>query len=130
VRYLPLGAVVWAASAKDPGFSPEGIIAEVRRSARYQQADYDRLQSESRLDAAAISQGVRAALDEADAFVRSMPAGTEGLLFLGGDAQPVQPDPARLDSYAAHAGQQRGHWPSSPEIGRAMLDRYRQPPEP
>jgi hypothetical protein len=38
-RYLPLGAVVWAASAKDPGLSPEGIIAEIRRNGRYQQAD-------------------------------------------------------------------------------------------
>ncbi len=129
-RYLPLGAVAWAAAAKDPGFSPEGIIAEIRRSARYQQADYDRLESAEPLDAAAISRGLRAALDAADAFVRSMPAGTEGVLFLGEDGQPVQPDPARLETYAAHAGQQRGHWPSSPEISRAMLERYRQPPEP
>jgi hypothetical protein len=46
-RYLPLGAVVWAACAKDPGLSPEGIIAEIRRNRRHQQADYDRLNIET-----------------------------------------------------------------------------------
>jgi hypothetical protein len=129
-RYLPLGAVVWAASAKDPGLSPEGIIAEIRRNGRYQQADYDRLQHETPIDAAATARALRAALDEADAFVRTMPAGTEGLLFLRTDGQPVQPDPAQLDSYTSHGGQMRGHWPLSPEISRAMMERYNQQPKP
>jgi hypothetical protein len=129
-HYLPLGAVVWAASAKDPGLSPEGIIAEIRRHGRYQQADYDRLQHESPIDAAATAQALRTALDEADAFVRTMPAGSEGLLFLRAGGRPVQPHPAQLESYTAHGGQLRGHWPTSPEISRAMMDRYNQKPEP
>lgn len=122
-RYLPLGAVVWAAAAKDPGLSPEGIIAEIRRNARYLQADYDRLHSETPFDAAAIARALRGTLDEADAFVRAMPGGKEGLLFLR-DGVPVQPDPARLEGYVAHEGRQRGHWPTSAEIQRAMLERY------
>ncbi len=125
-RYLRLGAVAWAASAKDPGLSPEGIIAEIRRNGRYQQADYDRLSSETPIDAAATARALRTALDEADAFVRAMPAGLEGLLFLSNAGQPVQPDPARVGSYVTHGGQERGHWPSSPEIGRAMMERYHQ----
>jgi Nucleotidyl transferase AbiEii toxin, Type IV TA system len=125
-RYLLLGAVVWAACAKDPGFSPEGLIAEIRRNARYQQADYDRLENETPIDAAATSRALRSALDDADAFVRSMPAGKEGLLFLDRSGRPVQPDPARLDGCVAHGGQERGHWPSSPEISRAMLEHYNQ----
>ncbi len=129
-RYLSLGAVAWAASAKDPGLSPEGIIAEIRRNGRYQQADYDRLLNETPIDAAATARALRAALDAADAFVRTMPAGTEGLLFLGDDGRPVQPDPARLDTYATHGGQERGHWPSSPEIARAMLALHDQRQDP
>lgn len=125
-RYLPLGAVVWAACAKDPGFSPEGLIAEIRRNARYQQADYDRLENEMPIDAAATSRALRAALDEADAFVRSIPAGKEGQLFLDRSGHPVQPDAAQFDNYIAHGGQERGHWPSSPDISRAMLERYNQ----
>jgi hypothetical protein len=122
-RYLPLGSVVWAASAKDPGLSPEGIIAEIRRNARYQQADYDRVMSEAPIEAAATAVALRTALDAADEFVRTMPAGKEGLLFLR-DGQPVLPDPAALESYTEHGGQVRGHWPSSGEIGRAMMERY------
>src|SRR6202044_361808 len=39
-RRVPVGAVVWAAVAKDPGYSPESLIAEIRRNARYRQDDY------------------------------------------------------------------------------------------
>jgi len=42
-------------------------------------------------------------LDEAHAFVRSMPVGKEGLAFLDGGA-PVQPDPDNLKAYGEHAG--------------------------
>lgn len=121
-RYLPLGALVWAAAAKDPGLSPEGIIAEVRRNARYQQADFDRVMSATPIDATATARALREALAEADAFVRAMPAGKEGLLFLR-DGKPVQPDPGSLSGLVEHGGQLRGHWPSSGEIGRAMMER-------
>ena len=123
-QYLPLGAVIWAASAKDPGLSPEGIVAEIRRNARYLQADYDRVETVTPIDAAVTARALRAALDVADAFVRNMPAGQEGVLFLK-EGQPVQPDPTQLARYVPHEGRQRGHWPSSPEIERSMLERYR-----
>jgi hypothetical protein len=42
----------------------------------------------------------------------------------------VQPDPKRLDTYAAHGGRERGHWPSSPEITRAMFAQYDQRQDP
>jgi hypothetical protein len=34
-RILPLGAVIWAAVDKSPGFTPEGLMAEIRRNASY-----------------------------------------------------------------------------------------------
>jgi hypothetical protein len=52
-----------------------------------------------------------------------MPPGKEGLLFLR-DGQPVLPDPGALEAYTEHGGQVRGHWPSSGQIGRAMMERY------
>jgi hypothetical protein len=120
-RYLPLGAVIWAAAAKDPGFTPEGLIAEIRRNARYQQADYARLDTASPTDAGAISTALRTALTSAGEFVRAMPAGREGLLFLQ-NGRPMQPDPMHLDAYIGHAGQRQGHWPGSSEIASAMLN--------
>ena len=40
---LPLGAVIWAAVEKSPGFTPEGLIAEIRRNAHYPRAEWNAL---------------------------------------------------------------------------------------
>ena len=123
-RHVPIGAVMWAAVGKDPGFSPESLIAEIRRNARYLPDDYADLALTEPVDAGAVARRLRAALESAEVFVRAMPAGKEGLLFLK-DGQVVQPHPAKLSEYAEHPGRRHGHWPSSSEIGSAMLDRYR-----
>lgn len=123
-RHVSIGAVIWAAVAKDPGFSPEGLIAEIRRNARYLQDDYADLALTEPVDAGAVARRLRTALADAETFVRAMPAGKEGLLFLK-DGQIAQPDPTKVGDYIEHAGRRRGHWPSSSEIGSAMLDRYR-----
>jgi hypothetical protein len=123
-RHVPLGAVIWAGVAKDPGLSPEGLVAEIRRNARYRADDYADLSLVEPVDAGDIARRLRAALDQAETFVQAMPAGKEGLLFLK-DGRVVQPDPTRLDASTEHAGQRRGHWPSSSEIASAMLERYR-----
>jgi hypothetical protein len=126
-RHIKLGAVIWAAVAKDPGYSPESLVVEIRRNARYRADDYADLALTKPVDAGAVARRLRVILDEADAFVRSMPAGKEGLAFLDGEV-PVQPDPVNLKAYVEHAGQRRGHWPSSSEIGSAMLSS--DPPKP
>ncbi len=119
-RVLPLGAVIWAAVAKDPGFSPESLIAEIRRNARYRADEFAALATAEPIDAATVSRRLKAALEEAETFVRAMPAGREGLLFLQA-GRPVQPLPDRLDGYVEHEGRRKGHWPSSSELGSAML---------
>jgi len=124
---LPLGAVVWAAVEKSPGFTPEGLIAEVRRNAQYPAAEWRRLATTEPLDPAIVNARLRTALSDAEAFVARMPTGQIGLLFLQG-GNVVQPDPDRLGDYRTHAGHRRGQWPSSPEITAAMLERYRKPP--
>jgi hypothetical protein len=119
-RILPLGAVVWAAVAKDPGYSPESLIAEIRRNARYRADDYADLALTTPVSAAEVSRKLRAALEQAETFVRAMPAGKEGLLFLH-DGKPVQPNPAKLHSYQERAGARFGLLPISSEIGSEML---------
>lgn len=120
---LPLGAVIWAAVEKAPGFTPEGLIAEIRRNANYPASEWKALLSSEPLDPKTIIAQLRSALDEAEVFVKSMPTDKIGLLFFDGD-KIVQPDPSRLDSYQTHAGQRRGSWPSNPEISAAMFERY------
>lgn len=128
-RHIPLGAVIWAAVAKDPGYSPESLITEIRRNARYRADDYADLALTEPVDAGAVARRLRAILDEADAFVRAMPAGKEGLAFLK-DGEPVQPDPENLSAYVERAGQRRGYWPSSSDISSAMVYRDTREPKP
>ena len=119
-----LGAVTWAAVEKSPGFTPEGLIAEIRRNAHYPAAEWRAMVTSEPLDPGAIVARLRSALDEAGVFVARMPTAKVGLLFLK-EGKVVQPDPDRLDDYQTHAGQRRGHWPTNTEITAAMLERYR-----
>jgi hypothetical protein len=127
-RILPLGAVVSAAVEKSPGFTPEGLVNEIRRLARYTEADFRRVASDPPVDAAATLTRLRQVLEEAEAFFARIPTDKTGLLFLE-NGKPVLPDPDRLQDYDTHAGARRGQWPSSPEITSAMLERsYRKLP--
>jgi hypothetical protein len=126
---LPLGAVIWAAVDKAPGFTPEGLIAEIRRNAHYPAAEWRAVLTAEPLDPHDISVRLRAALDEADAFVARMPTDKMGLLFVQ-DGKVRQPDPDHLEMYATHAGQRRGQWPTSPEIAAAMFEHYKKPSSP
>lgn len=128
-RILPLGAVVWASVGKTVGFTPEGVINEIRRTARYTVADFRRVASDPPIDPVATMTRLREILSEAEAFAAQMPTDKAGLLFLK-DGRVAQPDPARLQDYQTHAGQRRGQWPTSVEISAAMLERYKKPPTP
>jgi hypothetical protein len=123
-QVLPIGALVWAAVEIAPGFTPEGLIAEIRRNAVYPADELHQLAAEPPIDPGAVMRNLRAALDEAERFVTAMPSDDAGRLFLD-DGRPVQPDPTKLDTYATHAPERRGHWPSSPEISAAMLEHLR-----
>ncbi len=119
---LPLGAAIWAAVAKDPGWSPESLIAQIRRNGRYRDDDLQGLDMEQPISAAKLSRRVRAALDEAEAFVLQMPSEKAGLVFVD-EGRAVQPDPKQLDRYTTHAGSRGGHWPSTGEVEPAMRTR-------
>ena len=95
-RYLPLGAVVWAAVAKDPGYSPESLIGEVRRNARYRQDDFTDFAAGGAIDAGDVSRKLKAMLAKAEHFVAAMPAGQEGLAYLVKGRRSARAGQARL----------------------------------
>ena len=99
---------------------PEGLIAEVRRNSNYPLAEWRELLTSEPLDPHVVTTRLRAALDEAEAFVTRMPDDKLGLLFLK-EGHIVQPDSEHLEIYQTHAGQRRGHWPTSAEITAEML---------
>lgn len=121
-KILPLGAIVWAAVDKSPGFTPEGLIAEIRRNSRYSAAEWKSIVAAEPVDATSVLLRLRNALDEAEVFVAKMPTSKAGLLFLK-EGNVVQPDPGHLENYETHAGQRRGHWPSSLDVSSAMFER-------
>ena len=71
-----------AAVEKSPGFTPEGLIAEIRRNVHYLAAEWYAVLTEEPLDPQDLSARLQAALDEAEAFMARMPTDKMGLLFL------------------------------------------------
>lgn len=73
-RIQPLGYLAWAASGKDPGFSPAAILEQASRSARYSQIEIDTLSfAGGAPNAAKLSQRWHAILSEAREIVASLP---------------------------------------------------------
>jgi hypothetical protein len=127
-QYLPLGAILWAAVEAAPGFTPEGLIAEIRRNARHPAEAFAELDADPPIDPATVLRKLKTALDEAEDFVAAMPCTKAGSLFLK-EGRPVQPDPRALDQVVEHRGRRRGHWPSSGEITHAMIERHASKPQ-
>jgi hypothetical protein len=123
---LPLGSLIWASVEKTPGYTPEGLVDQIRRNLNHPRAEWSELDLVGEIGPEVIIPKLRGALDEAEEFVMQMPTAKAGLLFLEND-RVVHPDPRRLDAYQTHAGSRRGHWPSSAEIGAAMLGWYKKP---
>ena len=124
---LPLGAVLWAAVDKSPGYTPEGLIAEIRRNSLYPAAEWRALTSAEPIEPVTTLKKLHGALNDAEAFVSRMPTDKLGTLFLEA-GKVVQPNPERLNTYQTHTGELRGHWPASAEITSNMLAHYKTQP--
>ncbi len=123
---LPLGAVVAAAVGKFPGTTPEEMLAEITRHSRFTAEEFLALATEQPIDVPGLHRRIRRMIEDAETFIARLPSDAVGVVFLDGD-KPVQPDVAALEKYQRNPGAPRGLWPSSPEISRAMLERYGEP---
>ncbi len=123
---LPLGAVIGAAVGKFPGVTPEEMLAEITRHSRFTAEEFAALATEAPIDMPGLHRRIRAMIEDAEDFIAKLPSDAVGVVFMEGD-RAVQPDVNRLDNYQRNPGAPRGHWPSSPEIARAMLERYGKP---
>jgi hypothetical protein len=123
---LPLGAVVCAAVGKFPGTTPEEMLAEITRHSRFTAEEFQALATEQPVDVPGLHRRIRSMIEDAEAFIAKLPSDAVGVIFMGGD-KPVQPDVNALDRYQRNPGAPGGLWPSSPDIARAMLERYGDP---
>lgn len=78
---LPLGGLIWAATGKDPGFSPLSLLELLKRRGRHRPEEFARLQLTVPFDVAASRTAWLDALTAADAFVRTRPAEEFGCLY-------------------------------------------------
>jgi hypothetical protein len=78
---LPLGALVWAAVGKDPGFTPSSFLEILRRRGKYRPEDFARLHLAKPVDLVANKTKWLAALEEAEQFVKERPTAELGCLY-------------------------------------------------
>lgn len=78
---LPLGAMIWAAVGKDPGFTPASLLEQLKRRGRYQANDIARLALAAPFDLAEAKTVWRAALSGANEFIRERPHEEVGCLY-------------------------------------------------
>jgi hypothetical protein len=123
---LPLGAVVAAAVGKFPGATPEEMLAEITRHSRFTAEEFHALATDQPIDVRDMHRRIRGMIEDAEAFIAKLPSAAVGVVFLE-DGEPVQPDITALQHYQRNPGAPRGVWPTSPEIDRAMLERYGSP---
>ena len=80
-RVLPIGALVWAAVGKDPGFTPLSLLELLKRRGRNRPEDFARLHLATPFDVTAAKTQWLSALDDAEQFARSAPPDDAGCLY-------------------------------------------------
>ena len=109
---LPLGALVWAAVGKDPGYSPLSLLDMLRRRGRIRPADLARLDLTAPMDPVALKESWLAALAQADRLVRRLPPEQAGCLYYSPSRRAfVCPDPDDPGDALPHHGRPGGVLP-------------------
>jgi hypothetical protein len=102
-RIQPLGYLAWAASGKDPGFSPLAILEHAARSSRYSAEEVAGLVFDGPPpDAATLSRTWHRMLEEARVIVETLPASHAGLCVLQADGSLYTGDAHALRVDLAH----------------------------
>jgi len=113
---LSMGALIWAAVAKDPGYSPDLLLDQIIWNARLSPEDLRILRTTSPVDPVDFKRRFRQAGEEARDLFGLLPADTVGKVFLSVDGQPLEPDPGRPETLAApFEATDRGCWPNFPD---------------
>lgn len=112
---LPLGAVVWAAAGKDPGFTPLSLLELLKRRGKQRQEELDRLHLARPIDVRSAKEAWLSALAGADEFVRSRPPDEVGALYYDSQrrafAAPTPGTPLEEQGLALHFGMPGGVLP-------------------
>jgi len=115
---LPIGALVWAAVGKDPGFTPMSLLEQLKRRGRYRPEDVERLDLARPFDLVDAKGRWFEALEHAEEFARVRPPDEFGCLYYAqGEGCFVVPSAGEdLDSQdiVTHFGRPGGVLPRTP----------------
>ena len=118
---LTVGALVWAAVGKDPGFSPRSLLEQLRRSGRFRPEEIARLDLARPFDLQEAKRRWLDALAAAEAFVEERPTEELGCLYYAPERERFeQPHPgADLESQGlkTHFGRPGGVLPRPTDQG-------------
>lgn len=108
---LSLGAQVWAAAGKDPGFTPASLLSLLRRRGHYRPEDFARLHLVEAPDLPSLKTRWHSALEQAADFIASRPPAELGCLYYspGQEAFPI--DPTGVADCVPHYGRPGGVYP-------------------
>jgi hypothetical protein len=109
---LPLGALVWAAAGKDPGFSPGSLLELLRGRGRLRPEDLMRLHLAQPLDVKEVKARWLDALASAEHFIASRPPEEAGCLYFAPSLQRfVDPGANEEATAVPHYGRPGGVLP-------------------
>lgn len=112
---MPLGAMVWAAPSKDPGFSPASLLDQLKRRGRHRPEEIARLGLAEPFELPEAKSAWRAALTSAADFIRERPHEEAGCLYYspnrGRFVTPAPGIPLRDQGLVTHFGQPGGILP-------------------
>lgn len=112
-HHLHFGPLVWAASGKDPGLTPQMILEWTRRQTYYTPEQVKEVQVTKPLDPVQLRRDWLQMASEAEALVSQLPPEERGCLYLDAHGKPVCPDPKSPDfsKLTRHYGSVKGAWP-------------------
>lgn len=112
---LPLGPLVWAAVAKDPGYNPLSLLEQLRRRGRVRPEEISRLDLSRPLDVEKVKRTWLSALDRAEDFVGARPAEEAGCLYWSASEQrfatPAPDTTLEAQGFVPHYGREGGILP-------------------
>ena len=90
---LPLGALVWAAVGKDPGFSPLSLLELLRRRGKYRSEDFARLHLKQEVNLQETKSTWLSALQDSSEFISRREPDQSGCLYYSvSEGRFVAPD--------------------------------------
>jgi hypothetical protein len=109
---LSLGALIWAAAGKDPGFTPMSLLELLKRRGHHRPEDFKRLRLAQAVELEPLKKKWLAALDEANRFLRNRPPDELGCLYYSPSLQRfVTPGLDRSNDVITHFGRPGGILP-------------------